>query len=49
MHHYLGCDPCLPGDLYAEYMKKKQIVTCENRARLTVNRQAIPTKSAQAD
>lgn len=24
MHHCLGCDPCPPGDLYAEYMKKKQ-------------------------
>ncbi len=23
MHHCLGCDPCPPGDLYAEYMKKK--------------------------
>jgi hypothetical protein len=22
MHHCLGCDPCPPGDLYAEYMKK---------------------------
>lgn len=24
MHHCLGCDPCPPGDLYAEYVKKKQ-------------------------
>jgi len=24
MHHCLGCDPCPPGNLYAEYMKKKQ-------------------------
>ena len=24
MHHCLGCDPCPPGDLYAEYMKRKQ-------------------------
>jgi hypothetical protein len=24
MHKCLGCDPCPPGDLYAEYMKKKQ-------------------------
>jgi len=24
MHHCLGCDPCPPGDLYAEYLKKKQ-------------------------
>ena len=24
MHRCLGCDPCPPGDLYAEYMKKKQ-------------------------
>lgn len=24
MHHCLGCDPCPPGDLYAEYMLKKQ-------------------------
>ena len=24
MHHCLGCDPCPPGDLYAEYIKKKQ-------------------------
>ena len=23
MHKCLGCDPCPPGDLYAEYMKKK--------------------------
>ena len=23
MHHCLGCDPCPPGDLYAEYMQKK--------------------------
>jgi len=27
MHHCLGCDPCPPGDLYAEYMKKKQVAT----------------------
>jgi len=27
MHHCLGCDPCLPGDLYAEYMLKKQRTT----------------------
>ena len=25
MHHCLGCDPCPPGDLYAEYVKKKQM------------------------
>lgn len=24
MHHCLGCDPCPPGELYAEYMKRKQ-------------------------
>lgn len=24
MHKCLGCDPCPPGDLYAEYTKKKQ-------------------------
>ncbi|MEP7133314.1 MAG: hypothetical protein ABI904_00135 [Chloroflexota bacterium] len=24
MHHCLGCDPCPPGDLYAEDMKIKQ-------------------------
>jgi hypothetical protein len=24
MHHCLACDPCSPGDLYAEYMKKNQ-------------------------
>ncbi len=24
MHKCLGCDPCPPGDLYAEYMKGKQ-------------------------
>ena len=24
MHHCLGCDPCPPGDLYAEYIKKNQ-------------------------
>lgn len=24
MHKCLGCDPCPPGDLYAEYMKRKQ-------------------------
>ena len=24
MHHCLGCDPCPPGDLYAEYVLKKQ-------------------------
>jgi hypothetical protein len=24
MHKCLGCDPCPPGDLYAEYMLKKQ-------------------------
>lgn len=24
MHKCLGCNPCPPGDLYAEYMKKKQ-------------------------
>jgi hypothetical protein len=24
MHGCLGCDPCPPGDLYAEYMKKRQ-------------------------
>lgn len=23
-HRCLGCDPCPPGDLYAEYMRKKQ-------------------------
>jgi hypothetical protein len=23
MHKCLGCDPCPPGDLYAEYIKKK--------------------------
>ena len=23
MHHCLGCDPCPPGDLYAEYMQQK--------------------------
>jgi len=27
MHHCLGCDPCPPGDLYAEYMKKKQLAS----------------------
>jgi hypothetical protein len=27
MHKCLGCDPCPPGDLYAEYMKKKQAST----------------------
>ncbi len=27
MHKCLGCDPCLPGDLYAEYMKKKQMAS----------------------
>ncbi len=27
MHHCLGCDPCPPGDLYAEYMQKKQKLT----------------------
>ncbi|MBK9927298.1 MAG: hypothetical protein IPP66_18670 [Anaerolineales bacterium] len=27
MHHCLGCDPCPPGDLYAEYMKKQQATT----------------------
>jgi hypothetical protein len=25
MHKCIGCDPCPPGDLYAEYMLKKQI------------------------
>ena len=24
MHSCLGCDPCPPGDLYAEYVRKKQ-------------------------
>jgi len=24
IHHCLGCDPCPPGDLYAQYMLKKQ-------------------------
>jgi hypothetical protein len=24
MHSCLGCDPCPPGDLYAEYIRKKQ-------------------------
>ena len=24
MHSCLGCDPCPPGDLYAEYTRKKQ-------------------------
>lgn len=24
MHHCLGCDPCPPADLYAEYVKKRQ-------------------------
>lgn len=24
MHRCIGCDPCPPGNLYAEYMKKKQ-------------------------
>jgi hypothetical protein len=24
IHKCLGCDPCPPGNLYAEYMKKKQ-------------------------
>lgn len=24
MHHCLGCDPCPPGDLYSDYMLKKQ-------------------------
>jgi hypothetical protein len=24
MHKCLGCDPCPPGDLYAEYMQKKK-------------------------
>ena len=24
IHSCLGCNPCPPGDLYAEYMKKKQ-------------------------
>jgi hypothetical protein len=24
MHKCNGCDPCPPGDLYAEYMLKKQ-------------------------
>jgi hypothetical protein len=27
MHHCLGCDPCPPGDLYAQYMLKKQKTT----------------------
>jgi hypothetical protein len=27
MHKCLGCDPCPPGDLYAEHMKKKQVST----------------------
>ena len=30
MHHCLGCAPCPPGDLYAEYMKKKQNSTLIN-------------------
>ena len=24
MHRCLGCDPCPPGDLYAEYVRKQQ-------------------------
>ena len=24
MHSCLGCDPCPPGDLYAEYVRKRQ-------------------------
>ena len=24
VHSCLGCDPCPPGDLYAEYIRKKQ-------------------------
>jgi hypothetical protein len=24
MHRCIGCDPCPPGNLYAEYMKNKQ-------------------------
>ena len=24
MHHCLGCDPCPPGDLYADYIKKNE-------------------------
>jgi hypothetical protein len=24
IHRCLGCDPCPPGELYAEYMQKKQ-------------------------
>lgn len=24
MHKCLGCEPCPPGELYAEYMKEKQ-------------------------
>jgi len=24
MHHCLGCEPCPPGDLYAEYVKRQQ-------------------------
>jgi hypothetical protein len=24
MHSCLGCDPCHPGDLYADYVRKKQ-------------------------
>jgi len=24
MHSCLGCDPCPPGDLYAEYVRKNQ-------------------------
>jgi hypothetical protein len=24
IHHCLRCDPCAPGDLYAQYMFKKQ-------------------------
>ena len=27
MHKCIGCDPCPPGDVYAEYMKNKQLAT----------------------
>jgi len=30
MHHCLGCDPCPPGDLYAEHMQKKQMATTKS-------------------
>jgi hypothetical protein len=27
MHHCLGCEPCPPGNLYAEHMQKKIVDT----------------------